>query len=281
MLEVVAPSPPADVAAELTALRSRADVALRSALAGAGPVLILAPGDGRLIDAPAPSLRPVGIALDAPPTASAGSVVEAVRALTGAPMGGADELDASLTSLVLQVRAVAEGGLAVLTIPADASGSDLVESGAALGEALAALDDRVALVLAGDLSPCLTEKSPGYLVDGADEWNLQAVDAIRGADAPALAELGPAEAERTRAAGWAPLVVGMAAVAAAGGATSLDAAYATPRGVGSVVASVALTGEAGPEPGAAAAEEPGTPVAPTPSAPPKPRREPKPPLAQR
>lgn len=67
------------------------------------------------------------------------------------------------------------------------------------------LDDTCALLAAGDLSSGRDISSPGYEIAGASAWDDAAIGALRAFDPGRWAELGPDEARRVGARGWAPL----------------------------------------------------------------------------
>lgn len=96
-------------------------------------------------------------------------------------------------------------------------------------------DLRVLVVAAGDLSAGLTEKSPLHAVDGARAWDDEVVRCVDSGRLDGIAGLGPEEAERVGAVGWAPVVVlhGCLARAKLG---MVVRHYSAPRGVGYLVA---------------------------------------------
>ncbi|WP_093168145.1 class III extradiol dioxygenase subunit B-like domain-containing protein [Sinosporangium album] len=76
-----------------------------------------------------------------------------------------------------------------------------------LGQALASGLRRVALLVMGDGSARLTEKSPGYLHPGARPYDDMLAGALAGADVETLAALDPAEAAELWVAGRAAFQV--------------------------------------------------------------------------
>jgi aromatic ring-opening dioxygenase LigB subunit len=124
----------------------------------------------------------------------------------------------------------------MLSVTVPPAGRDaLAASAAGLRGAAEASDRRVAVVAAGDLAATLTTSSPGYLVEGADAWDATAVDAVRATDPDAMTALGPADAARVQARGWAPLVVLLRAAARQDHRFG-TVRYHAPRGVGQLVA---------------------------------------------
>lgn len=152
---------------------------------------------------------------------------------TGYPPDDSSPLPLNLAVLLLHLgdRAPVVG----MTVPTAGAFADL----RAVGEAIAALaaDDerRICLVVAGDLSAGLTERSPLHLVSGAIFFDEQAVAAVDGGRLEGLERLGPEEAQRVGAAAWAPLVVLHGATSSAR-LGMVVRHYSAPRGVGYLVA---------------------------------------------
>ncbi|MGH8909310.1 MAG: hypothetical protein ACRD0K_23155 [Egibacteraceae bacterium] len=179
----------------------------------------------------------------------------AVLLATGHPVGIYARAEASLAgfgrpdlAITLRVADAAQGrngpltpGLAVLAlllgdrwpvtpIALDpAATADVLQ---AQGAALAADPRRLVVVASGDLSAGLDEGSPRFRIDGAVAWNEALVAAVEHDDADGLGRLGPADALRVAALGWASTV---AAQAAWGGPLRV-VRYCAPRGVGYLVA---------------------------------------------
>ena len=148
--------------------------------------------------------------------------------------GGGRPLPLDLAVLTLHVAGLAP--VVPVTVPGTAAFQDLAAAGAAIADTFAGPDTRVAVVVAGDLSAGLTEKSPLHLVSGAIFWDEQAVAAVDGGRMESLARLGPQEATRVGARGWAALAV----LAGVTGRTRFGMVvrhYSAPRGVGYMVAS--------------------------------------------
>jgi hypothetical protein len=158
----------------------------------------------------------------------------AVAAATRLPLIRGRPLPLGHAVLVHLYRAAGRLAPVVPVAVAATAGADgLVATGAAIE---AGLRDRSAVVVvAGDLSAGSTERAPLALVEGAKAWDDQAVDAVAGGRLERLTRLGPAEALRVGALGWAPLVVlhGICRGARLG---TVVRRYAAPRGVGYLVA---------------------------------------------
>ena len=123
-----------------------------------------------------------------------------------------------------------------LTVPATATFDTLVASGAAIAKATDDLDLRAVVIASGDLSAGLTAKSPMHEVSGAIFFDEQATAAVDSGRLDGLGRLGPEEAARVGARGWAPMSVLHGAVARAKIGTVVRH-YSAPRGVGYLVAS--------------------------------------------
>ncbi|MFI8895188.1 class III extradiol dioxygenase subunit B-like domain-containing protein [Streptomyces paradoxus] len=104
------------------------------------------------------------------------------------------------------------------------------------GRDIAALDERVALLVMGDASACRTLKAPGYLDERAAPFDAEAARALGAADVAALAALDTGLAHELKASGRAPwqVLAGAAEGADLGGSLLYEDA---PHGVGYIVAS--------------------------------------------
>ncbi|MEW2352749.1 hypothetical protein [Spirillospora sp. NPDC029432] len=114
------------------------------------------------------------------------------------------------------------------------------EECARLGRELAGSAGRVALLVMGDGSACLTEKAPGYLHPDAGAYDAAVARALERADAAALAALDPKVSHEVQAAGRAAwqVLAGAAVTAPAPARYESELlAYEAPYGVGYFVAS--------------------------------------------
>ncbi|WP_344445422.1 class III extradiol dioxygenase subunit B-like domain-containing protein [Kitasatospora nipponensis] len=151
------------------------------------------------------------------------------------PSGGVDgpELTPALTvGAWLLERAGTELPTHACAVPADAPAERML----GLGAGLAALADRVGLLVLGDGSACRTLKAPGYLDERAAGYDAEAARALGAADTEALAALDPQLASELLVAGRAPwqVLAGAARGRGLGGRLRYDEA---PYGVGYFVAS--------------------------------------------
>jgi hypothetical protein len=109
-----------------------------------------------------------------------------------------------------------------------------------LGRRLAGSAERVALLVMGDGSACLSEKAPGYLDPRAEPYDALVAESLGQADAAALAALDPGVSQEIQAAGRAAWqVLAGAAEGAPPRTAGYDAellAYQAPYGVGYFVA---------------------------------------------
>lgn len=162
------------------------------------------------------------------------AAVSRLSAATQYPMFRAGWLPLNLAVLALHLGDIAP--LVPISVPDGAGFDALVGVGASVARTFADPAIRAVVVVAGDLSAGLTEKSPMHLVDGAIFWDEQAVAAVDSGRLDGLSRLGPEEARRVGAQGWAPLAVLHGAVASAK-LGMVVRHYAAPRGVGYLVAS--------------------------------------------
>jgi hypothetical protein len=175
----------------------------------------------------------------------------------GQDLSGAEVLPLSLTIgrwLLRDLLDALPGGVTVRfqAVAYDAAPGECLSMGRELA---GPADRRVALLVMGDGSACLTEKAPGYLDPRARPYDTAVAEAFERADIDALADLDPGLSRELQAAGraaWQVLagaagastaVKTVTTVTAAGGATaggaSFDArllAYEAPYGVGYFVA---------------------------------------------
>ena len=196
--------------------------------------VLVAEGDGGLHDTGVASLQGVGRPDIFCEAEVAGEAVSRLSASTQYPMYRGAALPLNLAVLALHA-----GGLAPvvpISVPAPAAFDVLVGVGASIARTFSDPNLRVTVVVAGDLSAGLTEKSPLHLVDGAIFWDEQAVAAVDSSRLDGLRRLGPEEAQRVGAKGWAALAVlhGAAASAKIG---MVVRHYSAPRGVGYLIAS--------------------------------------------
>ncbi|MFJ3793017.1 class III extradiol dioxygenase subunit B-like domain-containing protein [Kitasatospora sp. NPDC090091] len=224
----VCPCPPllvpevaAGAAAELETLRAACDEAL-AALVAARPELVVVVGTG-----PEAEVWTEG---------GAGSFHRyGVPLVVRLPVGGVEgpELAPSLTvGAWLLERAGVKLPTHACAVPADAPTDRML----GLGQGLAQLADRVALLVMGDGSACRSLKAPGYLDERAEGFDAALAEALGSADLSALAALEPGLAAELKAEGRAPWQV-LAGAAEGAGLTARLGYRDAPYGVGYVVAS--------------------------------------------
>jgi hypothetical protein len=139
-------------------------------------------------------------------------------------------LSPSLAALALLVGGHAP--VVPISVDARATAHHLAAHGAAIATSLPGCG---VLLAAGDLSAGLGAPSPRYRVEGAMMWDRAVVRAIHAQQPELLAGLGPDEAYRVAALGWAPIIVAQAACMTAGLRLRMRH-YSAPRGVGYLVA---------------------------------------------
>lgn len=158
--------------------------------------------------------------------------VERITRVNQYPMYRGDSLPLGLSVLALLMGG--NGPLVPIAVPQNAGFEALAAIGAGIAEALVSNDVRAVVVAAGDLSAGLDERSPLHEIEGAREWDAQVVAVADTGRLEGLSRLGPGEARRVGALGWAPMVVlhGVAARAKIG---LVRRHYSAPRGVGYLV----------------------------------------------
>lgn len=235
LLPEASPAQPEHDRRAVAALRERVRAVL-AALPAADVTVVIAPGPAGVHERAVASLRPLGIAADDVVLPVDASLVPHTTRLTQYPLALGGALGIEHTVLV---RLLADGGgrgpVLPLTVPPGTDGQVLVNVGASLVEALRDAHRSAVVVAAADASAGLDERSPGHRIDGAAAWDRRLVTAVAERDADAVAGLGPAEAGRVAAAGWAPLTTLLGVAAAARlRIVDDDVAYAVVRGVGRV-----------------------------------------------
>lgn len=236
LLADVSPRQPEDVAGEVARLRAAVDEVLRG-LPDVDVIVLIAGGD----DATLPDGGCVDLAGYGHPQVRADVPVDrellaAVATRTSTPRVRADVLTGDLAVLSLLVQAARPDATVLpVTVAVTAGAASLGGFAAGLSAAVDATGREVAVVAAGDLSAARETTSPGHLVEGAKAWDEAAVTALAEGDIAAFGQLGPGEARRVVARGWAPLAVLLQVARTADlhlGRTELLA----PRGVGQLVA---------------------------------------------
>lgn len=202
-------------------------------LPDADAVVLLAAGERGLYQSQEASLAGIGRPDIAQPVKVPPTVAERITGLTQYSLVQGEALPLSLSVLALLVGP--DTPLIPIAVPQTASFEALVGVGTAIAEGLSQVDVPAAVVAAGDLSAGLTDRSPLGRIGGAADWDLAAVAAAESGRLDGLARLGPAEAARVGARGWAPLAAlhGACARAKIG---LVVRHYSAPRGVGYLVA---------------------------------------------
>ncbi len=249
LLPEAAPRLPAADRAAVERLRAHTHAVL-AGLPDCDVTVLVASGPRAVHDRARASLRPLGVVAHDVTLPVDADLVAHVTRLTQYPLALGGDLDVTMSVLARLVHAV-RGSVPVLplSLAPTTDGHVLVSVGASIVEALRDAGCRAAVVVAGDLSAALDVSSPRYLVDGAPDWDRRLVAAVREGDTDAVARLGPDEAARVHAHGWAPL----AALAGVAAASRLQVVgdtveHDTTRGVGRLTARFAPSGAG--EPGA-------------------------------
>ena len=161
------------------------------------------------------------------------SAVSVLSRVTQLPQQRTPRLPVDLACLTLHLQG--RWPLVPITIPASASWDVLVATGAGIVQAVSQLGLSAVVVASGDGSAGLSPKAPRALIPGAREWQEQLVDAIDQRMTDRLQRLGPGEAIRVAARGWAPMAV-LHGATARGRLGLVLRRHGAPRGVGYVVA---------------------------------------------
>lgn len=236
LLDEVSPRQPAAIAEDVERLRARTLEVLRGLPDVDVIVLIVGGDDATLPDGGCVDLAGYGypqVRADVPVDRE---LLAAVATRTSTPRVRANVLTGDLGVLTLLVVKVRPGAHVLpVTVASGAGVASLGGFAAGLSSAVAATGRDVAVVAAGDLSAARGTSSPGYLVDGAIRWDAAAIAAVEAGDVEAFAALGPGEARRVVARGWAPLAV-LLHVARAAELRIARAELSAARGVGQLVA---------------------------------------------
>lgn len=232
----VSPRQPTAIADEVAELRTSVLEVLRGLPDVDAIVLLTAGEDATLPDGGCVDLAGYGhpqVRADVPVDRE---LLAAVATRTSTPRVRADVLTGDLAVLTLLVAEARPGAAVVpVTVAGGAGAPSLAGFTAGLSSAVDDSGRDVAILAAGDLSASRDTTSPGYLVEGAVDWDEAAAAALSAGDVDAIARLGPAEARRVAARGWAPLTVAVT-VARASDLRFVRCEVRAPRGVGQLVA---------------------------------------------
>lgn len=228
------PGVPDEVRDEIERLR-RLSLQVLEELPPADAVVLIAAGERGIHDRAQASLAPLGIDGCETELPVAEELIEDLSRLTQYPVFRGDPMGVGHSVLALLLEEVC-GDVEVLPVSVPWSGDFdvLVTIGASIVEAADDAGRTVVVVCQSDLAGTLNEHSPGYLVDGAGAWDDAVLEAVREGRLRGLRPLGPDEAERVQARGWAPLAV-LHGVCAAGHLEVEGIGYGAPRGVGQLV----------------------------------------------
>lgn len=196
-------------------------------------VLIAAGASGGVYDSAAASLAGVGLPQIATKAAVDAEVVEALSGKVQYPVQHKELLPLDLAALTLIVGD--DRPVVPLEVPAGAAFDSLVAVGMGLAGALESVDRRAVVISAGELSAGLNERSPLYVIDGAADFDARVLDIVDSGRLDGLSRLGPDEARRVGARGWAAMAVLHGALERAK-IGLVRRHYSAPRGVGYLVA---------------------------------------------
>lgn len=202
-------------------------------LPDADVAVIVAAGERGVHDRPVVDLSGIGLPEVTAIWQAHTKAVSTISRVTQLPQRRATPLPLGLACLSLHLEG--RWPLVPVSVSSDASWEVLVATGAGLVQALAQLNLRAVVVAASDGSAGLSPKAPRPYIAGAHQWQEQLVAAIDEGTTNRLQRLGPEEATRVAALGWAPLAVLHGATARARLRLVLRS-HGAPRGVGYVVA---------------------------------------------
>lgn len=203
-------------------------------LPSADAVVLLAPGDSTTVhDDAVVSLGGIGRPDITEQRSVATDLVEPVALALGAEIAGDTPLSLPLAVLALLLGNSAP--LVPVTVQTDLGFERLSGAGRAVAQALGEPGTPdVVVVASGDLSAGIGPASPRPGIAGAQAFDEQVVEIVDSGRLDRLAELGPKEARRVHASGWAPLVV-LHGVVAHAKIALVRRRYAAPCGVGYLV----------------------------------------------
>ncbi|MFC5752530.1 class III extradiol dioxygenase subunit B-like domain-containing protein [Actinomadura rugatobispora] len=245
----VCPHPPllvpelaGEAAGELDALRAACATAvsrLGEAVASATEIVVVGGGPATRSYGPdaAATLRPYGLVspgLNGEPENGLADTGERSDPDSGKTLIGAEVLPLSLTIgrwlLRDLLRGLRDGPPHEVTVRFQAVAYDAAPGEClSLGRQLAGPEGRrVALLVMGDGSACLTEKAPGYLDPRAEPYDTAVAGAFERADTAALADLDPGLSHELQAAGRAAWQVLAGAASPRTSAATAPAATASP-----------------------------------------------------
>jgi hypothetical protein len=233
LLPDVSPDQPQEVRPGVRRLRELASDAL-DAVPAVDAYVLVGSGKRGIYDRGQATLAPLGADHARISLPIAQPVIEHLSRLTQYPMFRGDTLDVETSVLALAVHAVrGEVPILPVSVPRAADFDVLVSIGASIREAVGQAGMGVAVICASDLSAGLDGSSPAGRIEGARAWDDQVVEACRAGDLAGLRDLGPDEASRVQAHGWASLAVFHGVCAGRLRVECLG--YEAPRGVGYVV----------------------------------------------
>jgi len=236
LLPAASPAQPAAFEAATSELRAAVDGILCGLPAADAALLLLPDEEALVIDAPQASLASYGLPDVTTRVTIDEALIAAVSAHGQAPRVRSDSLTGDAAVLALLLAGVQPGlALAPVTVPRRASATGLDGIAMGLVRSVASVERDIAVIAAGDLAATLDTTSPGYLVEGASNWDARLVAAVRAGDQQAAGHLGPDEAGRVQARGWAPITVALSLAQGCDWRFG-EVTYLAPKGVGQIVA---------------------------------------------
>lgn len=162
--------------------------------------------------------------------------LQAIHEAAGCPVHPDGLLPLDLAVLVRLSGREPGRPLVPVAVPRAADPEALLALGSAIASVLGPGSRRATVIASADLSAGRTEQAPLALVPGAADWDDQVIEIVAGGRLDRLPRLGPAEARRVGARGWASMVV-LHAICREVKLGTVVRAWGAPRGVAYLVAS--------------------------------------------
>lgn len=224
----ICPTPPTEVQPFVRAVRAAVD-----RLPDADVAVVVAAGDRGVHDRAVVDLAGLGTPQVTAVWPVDTGALSTVARVTQLPQRRSTPLPLGLACLSLQLDG--RWPLVPVTVPADASWEALVAMGAGVVGGLGQAGMRAVMIVASDGSAGLSPNAPRAQIEGAWAWQEQLVASIDEQALARLQRLGPDEAARVVATGWAPLAT-LYGATARGRLGMVLRRHGAPRGVGYLVA---------------------------------------------
>lgn len=232
LLDRVTAAPPPDISQDVSTLKTSIRASVGRLSSCSAVVLVTCGDDDAVVCADRAGLAAYGYPDISMSIRPASALADRFAKQAGLVLVRAPELEPEPSVLALQLAAA---GVTAPTIVVTLTMTGTVAARVANTLAEVVVGQHVGVCFQGDLAATLGANSPGYRVEGAEQFDARMLAAIGAGDADGVAGLGPEAAERFQARGWAPLWV-LAMLSAATGQRIASSSYRAPRGVGQLVA---------------------------------------------